>query len=879
MEKIFRTNYKEKLTNLLKLVLELTITFCINSVLFLYFFMFGSSFWRTNLLFIYGFLVLLFAFFSFFWNYNYPNSSQWDEVYHIASSEKYSTNSVFMESHPPLGKMFIALGEKILNPNAKKSEVNPIARLCFSQNDWEKRPEIIDKTSFLKTDQIQGYPDGYSFCGVRLMPVLFAMFTVPLFFFLLFLLVRNLHLALLFSSLFVFDNAIILQSRAAMVDSIQIFFIVLAICYFVFKLEQILGNLPNDLTNLFPNLKLQTKKSTKLLTQLSDKTTNEKNLSFNKNSQTSSQSNSDLLPSQNNDQTSAKNESTNDSEKSSNLTQKSENTKNLQISTSSINNPNNNSQTNLNPNSRQIHKFSFHKFSWQNYLLLGVFCGLSIVTKHNAAIILVLPIAWFLFEICTNRINLHFREVWNKFRKQILITLGVLISLIVILIISFYSSGKTKELEILYFDVIFKILSFLIFSLLIAIVGFFIYFRKNFIVKNWFQSLIKIASFSFGLVFLYLSVFSIHIANGQKVVTESNNRSGYYLASDFYKEKLNQNQMKNPLNWPIAFWDNWLYMAQYHKGVPNLDLCKRDDKGNLTENGSYPITWPVMNRTISFRWEWGTKDGSTPKDSKYVRYSYLIGNPLIWGIGLFSIILSLVLIISYLFLGLPLRNKRVFHYILTLSTLYLAYMIGVLSVERVMYLYHYLIPLVFTLILAALLFVYNFGELDDNYDNLAFENFLANSKFDQLKHNNSDLKQTLPRNQLQLNEKDLIKNTQNQLQNSQIEQNTIGQNTIGQNSLKNNDLTNNSPQKSQQNLDLRLNLEPTLKAKNSQENLQTLEKENSPYFWHYLVLVCCLLLIFTCFAFFSPFTYYQPLSREEFLMRNWFSFWQMRVVN
>ena len=856
------------MTNLAKLVLELTITFCINSVLFLYFFMFGSSFWRTNLLFIYGFLVLLFAFFSFFWNYNYPNSSQWDEVYHIASSEKYLTNSVFMESHPPLGKMFIALGEKILNPNAKKSEVNPIARLCFSQNDWEKRPEIIDKTSFLKTDQIQGYPDGYSFCGVRLMPVLFAMFTAPLFFFLLFLLVRNLHLALLFSSLFVFDNAIILQSRAAMVDSIQIFFIVLAICYFVFKLEQILGNLPNDLTNLFPNLKLETKKNTKLLVKLSDKIANEKNLSFNKSSQTSFQSNSDLLPSQNNDQTSAKDKSTNDNEKSNNLSQKLEK-ESINISKKLTTNSNNNLQTNL-KNLSQI-----HKFSWQNYLLLGIFCGLSIVTKHNAAIILVLPIAWFLFEICTNRINLQISFLYQKFTKQFWI--GI-ISLLVFIFLNYL---LIVNLVFLKYSFIFNLpenlvtnyfIGLIILAIFLSITGLIfgiIKLRTNIIFQDWLQTLIKIASFSFGLAFLYLSVFSIHIANGQKVVTESNNRSGYYLASDFYKEKLNQNQMKNPLNWPISFWDNWLYMAQYHKGVPNLDLCKRDDKGNLTENGSYPITWPVMNRTISFRWEWGTKDGSTPKDNKYVRYSYLIGNPLIWGIGLFSIILSLVLIISYLFLGLPLRNKRIFHYILALSVLYLAYMIGVLSVERVMYLYHYLIPLIFTLILAALLFVYNFGELDDNYDNLAFENFLTNSKFDQLKRNNSDLKQILPSNQLQLNEKDLIKNTQNQLQNSQIEQNTIGQNS----------LKNNSPQKNQQNLDSGLNLEPTLKVKISQDNLQTLEKENSPYFWHYLILVCCLLLIFTCFAFFSPFTYYQPLSREEFLMRNWFSFWQMRVVN
>ena len=65
--------------------------------------------------------------------------------------------------------------------------------------------------------------------------------------------------------------------------------------------------------------------------------------------------------------------------------------------------------------------------------------------------------------------------------------------------------------------------------------------------------------------------------------------------------------------------------------------------------------------------------------------------------------------------------------------------------------------------------------------------------------------------------------------------------------------------------------------KNSEKSLKI--REVPDYFWHWLALLCGLILVFLCFAFFSPFTYYQPLSRSEFMMRNWFSFWQMRVVN
>jgi dolichyl-phosphate-mannose--protein O-mannosyl transferase len=40
--------------------------------------------------------------------------------------------------------------------------------------------------------------------------------------------------------------------------------------------------------------------------------------------------------------------------------------------------------------------------------------------------------------------------------------------------------------------------------------------------------------------------------------------------------------------------------------------------------------------------------------------------------------------------------------------------------------------------------------------------------------------------------------------------------------------------------------------------------------------VLFMLLIILTYAFFSPLTYYLPLTKEQFLMRSWFSFWQMK---
>ena len=89
--------------------------------------------------------------FHLFQNYDYPPSVFWDENYHIASAEKYLTGVMFMEAHPPLGKLFVALGEYIIHPN-----------------------DSINKSDFTQTDYIKDFPAGYSFAGVRFFSALFA---------------------------------------------------------------------------------------------------------------------------------------------------------------------------------------------------------------------------------------------------------------------------------------------------------------------------------------------------------------------------------------------------------------------------------------------------------------------------------------------------------------------------------------------------------------------------------------------------------------------------------------------------------------------------------------------------------------------------------
>lgn len=159
--------------------------------------------------------VLLIAYMTYFHNYNYPSNLFWDENYHIASAEKYLEWVYFMEPHPPLWKLIIALWEKIINPNSH-----------------------INKSEFTKTDYIKKVPSGFSFSWFRFFPAIFWMLSAVLIYFIFYLLSGKQYISLLFSSLYLFENWMITQSRSAMLDSIQIFFTLLPILYFIYIVQK-----------------------------------------------------------------------------------------------------------------------------------------------------------------------------------------------------------------------------------------------------------------------------------------------------------------------------------------------------------------------------------------------------------------------------------------------------------------------------------------------------------------------------------------------------------------------------------------------------------------------------------------------------------------
>ena len=190
-----------------------------------------------------------------------------------------------------------------------------------------------------------------------------------------------------------------------------------------------------------------------------------------------------------------------------------------------------------------------------------------------------------------------------------------------------------------------------------------------------------------GFIVVYAGIWHIHFARGSTVVPSLPD-GGYYQASDAYKAILRNGTNGSVLNFSLMLREHLAFLPHYERGVPALDLCKSN------ENGSPWFLWPVGARTINYRW-W------TPGSPPVYSYLYLVPNPVGWFFGLTGVVLAVSLLLGSAFL--PLQEKLQYRFELTtFLLLYLGYMAAVSRITRVMYLYHYFIPLMMSFILFGL---------------------------------------------------------------------------------------------------------------------------------------------------------------------------------
>lgn len=140
----------------------------------------------------------------FLYQLGYPPQLIFDETYHIPAAQKYLNSVFFQENHPPLGKLLIALGEKIWHKNSRTDQ-------------------------FVAVEKVQANIPPIDFFGYRFFPSLFGLLSVFVLFFIFRLIIPDQLLAFVFGLIVLFDNALIIQARSAMLDSFLIFFVLATI--------------------------------------------------------------------------------------------------------------------------------------------------------------------------------------------------------------------------------------------------------------------------------------------------------------------------------------------------------------------------------------------------------------------------------------------------------------------------------------------------------------------------------------------------------------------------------------------------------------------------------------------------------------------------
>jgi len=224
------------------------------------------------------------------------------------------------------------------------------------------------------------------------------------------------------------------------------------------------------------------------------------------------------------------------------------------------------------------------------------------------------------------------------------------------------------------------------------------------------KSLLGSILFFISLSSVMFVVMYLHIGMNSKII-----EGRTYKASTHYIDSLNTRGSWSPETFYYGVQDHYRYHSEYAQGVARLAPCKSGG-----ENGSSWSHWPFGGKSINYRWKKNVKFNRSKAPSKWgkkrkvtktkIAYSYLVGNPFIWLPSALGILLSASLIISRYAYKTPIKDKKLFRWITYFTLMYVSYLIAIAQIDRVMYLYHYFIPLIFAILNLSLLFAYSFKD-------------------------------------------------------------------------------------------------------------------------------------------------------------------------
>ena len=212
---------------------------------------YGFAWIEKNVHVAFTFLLLFLGIVVYGIQYASPNQTQWDEVYYIPPVARYEQGIFFMESHPPLAKLVLTAGDLLFHTNTK-----------------------VDTSTIVNYDNVDGggekagtkddLPPGYNFIGIRFFPVLAAILLPLVIAAIIRLATGREWLAFLGGVFVIMDTALALHFRSAMLDSILLLLMFLAVYSMARVLQSSLSGLKIRtvdlvLATVFTGLSLSTK--------------------------------------------------------------------------------------------------------------------------------------------------------------------------------------------------------------------------------------------------------------------------------------------------------------------------------------------------------------------------------------------------------------------------------------------------------------------------------------------------------------------------------------------------------------------------------------------------------------------------------------------
>ncbi len=194
---------------------------------------------------------------------------------------------------------------------------------------------------------------------------------------------------------------------------------------------------------------------------------------------------------------------------------------------------------------------------------------------------------------------------------------------------------------------------------------------------------------SLGFVVTHYVFWQLHFSLGQHVHPSLPNQ-GIHSASERHREIILTGTQNRLSSFPIMFRDAVSHLITPHGTVSALNLCKPG------ENGSPTWSWPFGGRSIAYAW-FG--------QDLQLRPRVLQVNPISWLMGLAGLVFACTLVLGRNFLGAGREGERPV-WLYTCLTMWVGYMAMLSSLNRVFYLYHYFVPFIFSLVLAALVWPY-----------------------------------------------------------------------------------------------------------------------------------------------------------------------------